>query len=216
MQIFRAVAPDTAEIERLFPRQGSRFRRRSAPRSRPVCPLLPARSGAPGCHITATRARGCFCALLRLSGFSREKVVRPGGFEPLTFCSGGLRRPKTGRNALGTGQERPGPASSGQERTNASDFGLAVCPLNRPGAARGGQERGKADKSGRHRCPLEADKPRRDAWRLEAGAALFAAVEGRKGRSERTGLGMSTRRRTGRAKGCPTKASRLPNPTSAG
>jgi hypothetical protein len=74
--------------------------------------------------------------------FPREKVVRPGGFEPLTFCSGGLRRAFPARSRSRTGQERPGAADSGQERTNASDFGLAVCPLNRPGAAYSGQERG--------------------------------------------------------------------------
>jgi hypothetical protein len=59
--------------------------------------------------------------------FSREKVVRPGGFEPLTFCSGeGNAAPRFERRiAENSGESRnPGRSAPGPERNPAESRGI--------------------------------------------------------------------------------------------
>jgi hypothetical protein len=65
--------------------------------------------------------------VLRFAPFRRKKVVRPGGFEPLTFCSGDGRAPPLfeRRIAEGSGESRSPAAMAAQvERNPAESSGV--------------------------------------------------------------------------------------------
>ncbi len=67
------------------------------------------------------------------------------GFEPTTFSLGSPRHSYHTRSRSRTGQERPQPDKSGQERTSALSNPIDACPLE---PATGGQQRPGAGREG--------------------------------------------------------------------